>query len=145
MLTQVNADGCGWKTSHGCARRARRIFGQYPRKGAIQVGSDGDLTIVDMDRRATLTAADMRSKTGFTSWEGVQVTAMPVYTVVRGRVVMDHGTLLAEPGFGRFTPGPGGERLTGTAYSPSRSMQLLRAIRAEAGAHGRVHDGRSTG
>ena len=106
LLTQVNAGRLTLEdVARFCSENPARVFGQFPRKGAIRVGSDGDLTIVDMDRRGVLTAADMRSKTGLTSWEGVAVTAMPVYTVVRGRVVMDHGTVLAEPGFGRFIPG----------------------------------------
>jgi hypothetical protein len=74
------------------------------------VGSDADLTLVDMDRRATLTSADMHSKTGLTSWEGMEVTGMPVYTVVRGRVVMDHGEITSEPGYGKFVPGAGAGR-----------------------------------
>ncbi len=107
LLTQVNAGRLTLEdVARLCSENPARIFGQYPRKGAIQVGSDGDLTIVDMDRRATLTGADMHSKTRFTSWEGVQVTAMPVYTVVRGHVVMDHGTVLSQSAAGRFVPGP---------------------------------------
>ena len=108
MLTQVNE---GRLTLEDlvrlCSENPARIFGQFPHKGAIQEGSDADLTLVDMDRRATLTSADMHSKTGLTSWEGMEVTGMPVYTLVRGRVVMDHGNVLSESGFGKFVPGAG--------------------------------------
>ena len=88
-----------------CAETPARVFGQYPRKGTIQVGADADFTIVDMKKSAVLTAKDMHSKTGHTSWEGMQVSAMPVYTVVRGRIVMADGRIQGEPGWGRFQPG----------------------------------------
>lgn len=111
MLTQVNAERLTLEDLvRFCSENPARIFGQFPHKGAIQVGSDADLTLVDMDRRATLTSADMHSKTGLTSWEGMEVTGMPVYTVVRGRVVMDHGEITSEPGYGKFVPGAGAGR-----------------------------------
>lgn len=119
MLTQVNEGRLTLENLvRFCSENPARIFGQYPRKGAIQEGSDADLTIVDMDQSAVLTAADMHSKTGFTSWEGMAVRGMPVYTVVRGHVVMDHGKVLSEPGFGKFVPGVGAR----PSASDSRSV-----------------------
>ncbi|MEM5787252.1 MAG: amidohydrolase family protein [Syntrophobacteraceae bacterium] len=106
MLTGVNADRLTLEDlTRFCSENPSKIFGLYPRKGAIQVGSDADFTIVDMNRKKTLTARDMHSKTGFTSWEGIEVTGMPVYTIVRGNVVMKFGEILVEPGFGEFVPG----------------------------------------
>ncbi len=88
-----------------CAEQPARIYGQYPRKGTIQPGADADFTIVDMNKPTVLTKADMYSKAGHTSWEGVRVSAMPVYTIVRGAIVMDHGKVVGTLGHGRFTPG----------------------------------------
>ena len=88
-----------------CAETPARVFGLYPRKGTIQAGADADFTLVDMKKGATFRAAAMHSKTGLTSWEGMRATAMPVYTIVRGRVVMAKGKIVGQPGFGRFTPG----------------------------------------
>ncbi len=76
-----------------------------PKKGAIQINTDADFTLVNMNKRMVLTAKDMFSKTGFTSWEGMEVTGMPVYTIVRGHVIMENGKIVAEPGTGRLVPG----------------------------------------
>lgn len=106
MLTQVNAGRLELEDlAFFCAENPARIFGLFPRKGAIAVGSDADFTIVDLNRPTVLTAKDMHSRTGFTSWEGIPVSGMPVYTIVRGEVVMKYGEILKGPGFGRFTPG----------------------------------------
>ncbi|MGH7746244.1 MAG: dihydroorotase, partial [Candidatus Dormibacteria bacterium] len=106
MLTQVNE---GRLTLAELVRFASenpaKIFGVYPRKGCIAIGSDADFTIVDMNARHVLRDADMRSKTGFTVWDGFEVTGMPRYTIVRGTVVMEKGKIRVQPGFGRFTKG----------------------------------------
>ncbi|ABK17827.1 dihydroorotase [Syntrophobacter fumaroxidans] len=106
MLTQVNngtlrLEDLVWY----CSESPARIFGVYPRKGTISIDADADFTIVDMNRRKILTGADMYTKSRTTSWEGMEVTGMPVYTIVRGEVVMRDGQILAQPGFGRFLPG----------------------------------------
>lgn len=106
MLTQVNNGRLTLEDlTRFCAENPAKIFGLYPQKGAIQVGSDADFTVVDMARTKVFTAKDMYSRTGFTSWEGVQATGMPVYTIVRGRVIMQDGSIIGEPGYGRFHPG----------------------------------------
>lgn len=106
MLTEVNRgrltlEDLVWF----CSENPARIFGIYPRKGTIQIDSDADFTIVDMNRRKKLTGKDMYTKSGITSWEGMGVTGMPVYTIVRGETVMRDGRILVQPGFGRFVPG----------------------------------------
>jgi dihydroorotase-like cyclic amidohydrolase len=88
-----------------CSENPAKIFGLYPKKGTIQVDSDADFTLVDMGKKAVLTGKDMYSRTGFTSWEGMEVCGMPVYTIVRGRVIMENGKIVAKPGCGQFVPG----------------------------------------
>lgn len=88
-----------------CAEAPARRFGQYPAKGVIAVDSDADFTLADMRKHSMLTRADMASKTGHTSWEGVEVTAMPVYTIVRGQTVMEQGRITGKPGYGRMLKG----------------------------------------
>jgi dihydroorotase (multifunctional complex type) len=111
MLTKVNEGRLTLEElARYCSENPARIFGLYPGKGAIQVNSDADFTIVDMNSRKVLTAGDMYSKTGITSWEGMEVKGLPVYTIVRGEVVMENGKILVEPGFGRFTPGIAAEK-----------------------------------
>jgi dihydroorotase len=88
-----------------CSERPAQIFGQYPNKGAVAVGSDADLTIVDMGKEVVFRDKDMLSRTGFTSWVGLKAKGAAVGTIVRGRPVMSDGKILGEPGYGRFTPG----------------------------------------
>jgi dihydroorotase-like cyclic amidohydrolase len=76
----------------------------YPRKGTIRPGSDADFAIVDLTARTVLSHENVISKTGYTAWPGYEVTGMPVYTLVRGEVVMDHGKIVGRKGHGQFIP-----------------------------------------
>ena len=106
MLNQVSAGLLTLEElTRFCAENPAKIFGIYPKKGVIQVGADADFTIVDMKKKAVLTAKDMHSKTGFTSWEGMEVCGVPVYTIVRGQIIMENGKIVGKPGSGRFVPG----------------------------------------
>lgn len=80
-----------------------KIFGLYPRKGAIQVGSDADFTIVDMRQEKTIKAQELRTKSrDLTVYDGWKVKGVPVGTVVRGKLVMWEGKLTGKPGVGKF-------------------------------------------
>lgn len=83
---------------------AAKIFGVYPKKGAIQVGSDADLTVLDLDKRVTCHAADLYHISDFTPFEGRTFTGMPVATYVRGELVARDGKVIGEPGRGRIVP-----------------------------------------
>ena len=85
-----------------CCENPARILGFYPRKGAIQVGSDADLVICDMNLKKTITGKGLYTKCGWTSYEGKTYQGFPVVTIVRGRVAMKDGVVLAQPGDGRF-------------------------------------------
>jgi len=80
-----------------------KIFGIYPRKGAIQVGSDGDVTIVDLKATKKISSETMetkgRTQTIFDGWD---VKGLPIYTIVRGKVVMREGRVEGKPGTGRW-------------------------------------------
>lgn len=90
-----------------CATQPAKRFGLYPRKGSLAVGSDADVTIVDLNREAVFHKEDMHTRSGHTSWEGMRVKGMPIYTIVRGTVVMENGRVRGEAGYGQFTPGIG--------------------------------------
>jgi dihydroorotase-like cyclic amidohydrolase len=79
-----------------------RITGLYPRKGAIRVGSDADLVIVDMDREVTLRDEDVVSKCGWTPYDGMTVQGVPEATYVRGELVVEDREVVGEPGYGEF-------------------------------------------
>lgn len=79
-----------------------RIFGVCPRKGIIQPGSDADIVIVDMDREETITNETTYTKVGWTPYHGRKVKGAPVYTILRGKVVMQEGKVIGKPGDGEF-------------------------------------------
>jgi dihydroorotase len=74
-----------------------RMWGLYPRKGAIRVGSDADLTIVDLQREGIIAAASLHGKNNHGPWEGHRTRGEAVATVVRGKFVMRNGELLDPP------------------------------------------------
>ncbi len=80
-----------------------RLWGVYPRKGALRVGSDADIVLVDPSATYTLRNDDIHSKAGWTPYDGMQVTGRPVMTLVRGTVVAERGKIIADPGIGHFT------------------------------------------
>lgn len=102
-----------------CAEAPARRFGQYPTKGQIAAGSDADFTIADMRKHSVFTRADMATRSGHTSWEGVEVTAMPVYTIVRGQTVMEQGRISGRPGSGRMLTGKAARGRVEGAGAPS--------------------------
>lgn len=89
------------------AETPARLYGLYPRKGALQVGSDADLVLVDLTAERTLEDAAVVSKAGWTPYAGRRVRGRPVMTFSRGRLVAQDGRPVGEPGWGRFLPGPG--------------------------------------
>jgi dihydropyrimidinase len=80
---------------------AAKIMGLYPRKGAIAVGSDADLAILDPARRGKVRAADLH-ETDYTPWEGHDIFAWPVTTILRGKVVVENGQFFGREGEGRY-------------------------------------------
>ena len=70
------------------AENPARVWGLYPRKGALAVGSDADIAIVDLARRWRIDDAASRSRARISPWHGRDATALPVHTLVRGRFVM---------------------------------------------------------
>jgi dihydropyrimidinase len=81
-----------------------RIFGLYPRKGAIAVGSDADLVIWDPERRTTISAASHASRVDYSAYEGRQVTGGAETVLSRGSVIVDRGRFVGRAGAGRFLP-----------------------------------------
>lgn len=89
---------------------AARLFGLYPRKGTIAVGSDADIVIWDPTVTRPIREEDLLSGAGYSAYEGWVVTGFPRTTIRRGEVVYDDGVVHARPGSGRFIPGAPFER-----------------------------------
>jgi len=81
-----------------------RVWGLYPEKGTIQVGSDADFAIVDLDKTMTVTPDYMQSFADWGLYDGWEVTGWPTMTIVRGEVVMQDGKILGREGYGRYIP-----------------------------------------
>jgi dihydropyrimidinase len=69
---------------------AARILGLYPRKGAIAVGSDADIVVLDTSKRRTVRAQELH-EADYSPWEGKEVGAWPSFTVLRGKVMVADG------------------------------------------------------
>lgn len=79
-----------------------KLFGLYPRKGTVAVGSDADLVVFDPAKRHRISAAGHHSNVDYNLFEGREVTGAPETVLVRGQIVVDGDTLRAAPGHGRF-------------------------------------------
>jgi dihydroorotase len=79
-----------------------KVWDMYPRKGSLQIGADGDLTIVDMKKEDVIRAEDLHSKSKLTPFDGWKVKGKPIYTIVGGRIVMEKGEIYEDAGRGRF-------------------------------------------
>ena len=84
---------------------ATKLFGMYPRKGVIQVGSDADIVIWDPTAKKILNDKDQLSRAGYSTYAGKEVTGLPITTIRRGEIVWDKGKILAKPGSGKYIPG----------------------------------------
>jgi dihydropyrimidinase len=80
---------------------AARIMGLYPRKGVIAAGSDADVTILDPTINKTVRVEDLH-ETDYSPWEGHPITAWPVVTMLRGKVVVENGGFHGNLADGRY-------------------------------------------
>ena len=79
-----------------------KIFGLYPEKGSLEVGTDADITLFNPDQSWTLSKDTLHSASGYTAYEGFSVTGKVVMTYLRGRLVMGDGIYLGLKGDGKF-------------------------------------------
>jgi len=87
-----------------CCANPAKALGLHPKKGAISIGADGDLVIVDLDREVEVTHKNLHSRCDWNIWEGWKFRGWPTHTILRGELVYQEGRFLAEPGVGKFIP-----------------------------------------
>jgi len=85
-----------------CCYNPAQMFGLTPRKGMIEVGSDADLTIVDLEKEVVVGEKPVYSLTDFNIFGGWRLKGWPVSTILRGKVVIDQGEISGNAGDGRF-------------------------------------------
>jgi dihydropyrimidinase len=81
-----------------------KLYGLYPKKGTIAVGSDADIAIWDPERETTVTAGMLHDNVCYTPYEGRRLRGWPVTVLSRGRIVVEDGKLAAARGSGAFLP-----------------------------------------
>ena len=84
-------------------RSPARVYGIYPQKGTIAVGSDADLVVVDLDEERVVRAEDLQGMSDFSPFEGKRLRGWPVATIKAGKVVVRDGKLVGKP-CGRYLP-----------------------------------------
>ncbi|UCH27939.1 MAG: dihydropyrimidinase [Trueperaceae bacterium] len=84
------------------ATRAAKLFGLFPRKGTIQLGSDADLVVYDPNYRGTLSAASQHMNLDYNGFEGMEIDGRPSVVTVRGQVAVRDGAFVGEKGRGKL-------------------------------------------
>lgn len=103
MLTEVNAGRMTLeRVVELCSSGPARLTGFYGQKGAIQVGADADLVVLDMDHEEVLLAENSHYRVGWMSAEGLNSKGRPITTILRGNVIMEDGNVTAVAGSGRL-------------------------------------------
>ena len=103
LLTEVNKGKIKLeRVVELCSTRPAKLFRLYPKKGTIEVGSDADIVLVDLSKEKTIKSEETYSKCGWTSYDGRKVKGVPLYTIVRGKIVMKNGKVIGQPGYGEF-------------------------------------------
>lgn len=105
LLTQVNQGRMSLRRLvEATSETPARVFGFHGRKGALKVGFDADLILVDMNRKEIIRGDRLHSKIKWTPFEGRKVRGIPVMTIVRGEIVMEDGEIVGAAGHGSFLP-----------------------------------------
>jgi len=79
-----------------------RVYGIYPKKGALLPGSDGDFVIVDRKQRKRIRNDELLTACGWSPYEGYEVVGVPTLSVIRGNVILQEGEVVGREGLGGF-------------------------------------------
>ncbi len=84
------------------ATNPAKMFGLWPKKGTIAVGSDGDLVLFDTEKEVTLSVKSLHMRVDYNPYEGRAMRGAPAVVLSRGEVIVDHGAFTGRPGRGEF-------------------------------------------
>jgi dihydropyrimidinase len=84
------------------ATNPAKLFGLWPRKGTLAVGSDADMMLIDPERRFRVHAETMESRSDFDPYEGYESMGWPVTTIARGELIVENGQVQSRPGRGHW-------------------------------------------
>lgn len=92
------------KLSQITSQNTAKLWGIYPQKGCIAVGSDADLVVVDPNKEITLGVERMRGGSDYSIWEGRRAKGVPIRTYLRGRLIAKGGEVCGPSPIGRYSP-----------------------------------------
>ncbi|MCX6143692.1 MAG: dihydropyrimidinase [Ignavibacteriales bacterium] len=84
------------------AANPARLFGLYPKKGALQVGSDADIVIWNPNQKHTISAASHHMNVDYSMYEGITVQGNAETVISRGEIIVNQNTWSAKPGRGKY-------------------------------------------
>lgn len=79
-----------------------KLFGIYPQKGCIAVGSDADLVVIDPKLKKKIIKEELHENTDYTPFENIEVTGYPVMTISRGEIIVKDNEFIGQKGRGKF-------------------------------------------
>jgi dihydropyrimidinase len=79
-----------------------KIFGVFPQKGCIAVGSDADIVIFDPEEKHIISAKTHNMRVDYSAWEGCEVTGKCKTTILRGKIAVHENKVFVEKGYGKF-------------------------------------------
>lgn len=79
-----------------------KIFGLFPEKGSLSIGTDADITIIDPQKSIKITSDKLHMNADFSPYEGMDISGWPIYTISRGEIIYSKGKFTAEKGRGKF-------------------------------------------
>jgi len=85
-----------------CSTAPAKLFGLFPRKGTIAVGSDADIVLFDPNKRVKLSAKTLHMRVDYNPYEGREVTGAPSLVLSRGEIVIENDNFTGKPGRGKF-------------------------------------------
>ncbi|KYH28924.1 dihydropyrimidinase [Clostridium colicanis] len=85
-----------------CCTNPAKIFGLYPKKGTIQVGSDADIVLIDPNLEVTLTKNMLHENVDYTAYEGFKLKGYPILTMLRGEIIAKNNKFVGKKGYGNF-------------------------------------------
>ena len=81
---------------------AAKIFGMFPRKGCIAVGSDADLVLFDPNHEHMISSSTHHMHVDYSAYEGWKLKGKCMTTILRGKVAVDQGDVKIDKGYGKF-------------------------------------------
>jgi len=88
-----------------CCTSPARVFGLYPQKGALAIGSDADLVLFDPNKKVMISQTMLHEHVDYTPYEGLEVRGYPEVTISHGKLLVRDGHFLGPKGQGRFLAG----------------------------------------